>query len=346
VRTTDAHVGPSAPLLRVGYEELHGGLRDVLVGLGMAPARAELSARLFADASRDGVASHGLNRFPRFVAMIRDGVVDVDAEPVPVAAHGGLERWDGCRGPGNLNAHVCMARAIGLAREHGLGAVALANTNHWMRGGSYGWQAAESGVIGICWTNTLANLPAWGASEPHLGNNPLVIAVPRAAGHVVLDMALSQFSVGAIAGYRARGEELPVAGGFDEAGELTRDPAAIESSGRLLPIGFWKGAGLALLLDMVGVMLSGGRATHEISRVPERETGLSQVFLALDPSLVADPDVADMTLERIVADLHASDVPGARVRHPGERTLETRRRSLAEGVPVDAAVWRAVRSLM
>src|SRR5439155_10919673 len=118
-----------------------------------------------------------------------------------------LERWDGRRGPGNLNAYESMARAIAMARDHGIGCVALANTNHWMRGGTYGWQAADAGVIGICWTNTLANLPPWGAAEPRIGNNPLVIAVPRrgsGGAHVVLDMAMSQFSYGALAAYRLR----------------------------------------------------------------------------------------------------------------------------------------------
>jgi 3-dehydro-L-gulonate 2-dehydrogenase len=84
-----------------------------------------------------------------------------------------------------------------------------------MRGGTYGWQAAEAGVIGICWTNTMPNLPPWGGGEPCLGNNPLVIAVPRKGGHVVLDMAMSQFSYGALESYRSRGEMLPVDGGFD-----------------------------------------------------------------------------------------------------------------------------------
>lgn len=79
-----------------------------------------------------------------------------------------------------------------------------------MRGGTYGWQAADAGVIGICWTNTRPNLPPWGASDPRIGNNPLVIAVPRASGHVVLDMAMSQFSYGALSSYRMRGELLPV----------------------------------------------------------------------------------------------------------------------------------------
>ena len=128
-----------------------------------------------------------------------------------------------------------MERALALARTHGLGCVALANTNHWMRGGSYGWQAAEAGAIGICWTNTLANLPPWGMSQPRVGNNPLIIAVPRAAGHVVLDMAMSQFSMGALEAYRLRGDPLPVPGGYDDTGVLTCDPAAIEASMRPLP---------------------------------------------------------------------------------------------------------------
>ena len=184
--------------MRVSFAELHDTLRRVLLTTGMAADRADLCARLFAEASRDGVASHGLNRFPRFVRMIGRGVVDVHAVPANIASAGALERWDGHLGPGNLNAHASMVRAIELARAHGIGCVALANTNHWMRGGAYGWQAAEAGAIGVCWTNTLANLPPWGSAEPRLGNNPLVIAVPRAEGHVVLDMAMSQFSVGAL----------------------------------------------------------------------------------------------------------------------------------------------------
>jgi len=172
--------------MRVPFDELHDTLRRVLVAAGMAAGRADLSARLFAEASRDGVASHGLNRFPRFMRMVNRGVVDVRARPHLVTAHGAVERWDGARGPGNLNAHESMARAITLARAHGAGVLALANTNHWMRGGSYGWQPADAGMIGICWTNTLANLPPWGAPDPRVGNNPVAIAVPRAAGHVVL----------------------------------------------------------------------------------------------------------------------------------------------------------------
>ncbi|PYU68116.1 MAG: 3-dehydro-L-gulonate 2-dehydrogenase, partial [Acidobacteria bacterium] len=237
--------------MRIPYDELFDGLLRVLLKLGFEQQRARLCARLFTDASRDGVYSHGLNRFPQFVRMIQTGVIAVDAEPELVTSFGSLERWDGKSGPGTLNAYRCMDRAIARSRQQGIGCVALANTNHWMRGGSYGWQAADAGVIGICWTNTMANLPPWGASDPRVGNNPVIIAVPRGKGHVVLDMAMSQFSYGALASYRMRGEPLPVEGGFDAAGWLTRDPVAIEASRRPLPIGYWKGSGLALMLDLV-----------------------------------------------------------------------------------------------
>jgi len=286
------------------------------------------------------VPSHGLNLFPRLIAMIRAGVVDVHARPLRVSAVGALERWDGQRGIGNLNAHASMDAAIALARVHGIGCVALANTNHWMRGGAYGWQAAEAGVIGLCWTNTLPNLPPWGATVPRVGNNPLVIAIPRPGrdgAHVVLDMAMSQFSYGALASYRRRGEPLPVPGGYDAAGELTTDPAAIEASHRPLPIGFWKGSGLALMLDMMAALLSGGRATHQIPAHPEQETGLSQVFMALDLSLLEAPATTPGTVDAILEDLQT--------RYPGERTLETRRQNLEQGIPVEPSIFELVRSL-
>jgi 3-dehydro-L-gulonate 2-dehydrogenase len=330
-------------MLRVPYCELNSVLLCVLLKLGFVGERAALCARLFADASRDGVPSHGLNRFPQFVRMIQNKIVDVNAAPQLVSSFVSLERWDGKSGPGNLNAYQSMERAIALSREHGMGCVALANTNHWMRGGNYGWQAADAGVIGVCWTNTLANLPPWGASDPRVGNNPLIIAVPRPNGHVVLDMAMSQFAFGVLAAYRMRGEQLPVAGGFDANGQLTRDPAAIEASKRALPIGYWKGSGLALLLDFVATLLSGGKPTLQIAADTERETGLSQVFIALDPSSL-DPigppkDLLDQMIDHFQSG--PSDI-GESVRYPGERVLKARAENLLKGIPVELPVWREV----
>ncbi len=330
--------------IRIGYDELFDELVRVSLALGFDQERARRSARIFADASRDGVHSHGLNRFPLFVATVEDGFVRVDGEPERMAAFGALERWDGHLGPGNLNAEFAMARAIDLAREFGLGGVALQNTNHWMRGGSYGWQAAEAGLIGLCWSNTKPNLPPWGSSQPRLGNNPLVIAVPRPGGHVVLDMAISQFSYGQLQTHQRLGRLLPVDGGYDRLGELTRDPHEIEATERPLPIGFWKGSGLSLVLDLLAALLGGGKATHQIT--PE-ESNLSQVFLAIDPGSLGTPDQASAIVDEIIDDLHGAtpiDDDGG-VYYPGERSLLTRRDSALNGVSVDPDVWRRVRAL-
>jgi 3-dehydro-L-gulonate 2-dehydrogenase len=330
-------------MLRVPFSELASTLAGILVRSGFEAARAEHCARLFAETTRDGVYSHGVERFPRFFAMIRNGSVDVHATPERVQQLGAIERWNGRRGPGNLNAWSSMARAIDLSSEHGIGCVALANTNHWMRGGTYGWQAADAGVIGICWTNTLANLPPWGAAVPAIGNNPLIIAVPRPAGHVVLDMAMSQFSYGALATYAQKGQLLPVDGGFDASGNLTRDPAAIEASQRPLPIGYWKGSGLAMMLDMMAALLSGGLATHQIPLEPVRETGLSQVFLAFNLARLHAPEESARAADAIVESVLMSN-PGA-VRYPGEQVLKIRAENLALGLPVREELWADLQRL-
>jgi 3-dehydro-L-gulonate 2-dehydrogenase len=329
-------VGDSEVLM-VGFDQLVYTLKRVLQKTGFSEDRAELCARLFAETTRDGVYSHGVNRFPRFLRTIENGCVEIHAAPELINAFGALERWDGRRGPGNLNAYASMSRAIELAGQNGIGCVALANTNHWMRGGSYGWQAADAGMIGICWTNTLPNLPPWGAKDPRLGNNPLVIAVPRENGHVVLDMAMSQFSFGALESYRRRGEQLPVPGGYDDDGNLTNNAAAIEETRRVLPIGYWKGSGLSLVLDIIAASLSGGLATFQIPADPELETGLSQMFIAIDPSAggQSTTSLADQIIDNMTASRPGQD----EIRYPGQHTLETRRDNMAKGIPVDRVVW-------
>jgi 3-dehydro-L-gulonate 2-dehydrogenase len=330
--------------LRVPFADLESALHRAILGLGLTGERAALCARLFAETTRDGVYTHGLNRFPRFAQMVANGQVDVNGEAERVGGTAVLERWDGHRGPGNLNAYAAMQRAIALAKQNGLGAVALRNTNHWMRGGTYGWLAAEAGVFGICWTNTMANLPPWGATTPALGNNPLILAAPHKNGPVVLDMAMSQFSYGTLAAYAKRGQPLPAAGGFDREGNVTTDAAAIEASQRALPIGYWKGSGLSLMLDLFAAALSGGQATHQLPLDPLRESGISQFFLAIDPSLVsdpADPEAQDRLIEGILESVHAATPvqAGKPARYPGEQTLHLREENLRLGVPVDSDVW-------
>ncbi|NYZ13885.1 3-dehydro-L-gulonate 2-dehydrogenase [Azospirillum sp. RWY-5-1] len=332
---------------RIPFSDMKAEFKRVLLKKGTPEESAELSARLIAETSCDGIYSHGVNRFPRVVEYIDRGYIDVSARPTLVESLGAFERWDGNLGLGNVCATLMMDRAIGLARASGIGCVALANTNHWLRGGTYGWQAANAGCVGLCWTNTQPNMPAWGAKDRRIGNNPLILAVPRAGGAVVVDMAMAQFSYGQLEATRNRGEALPVAGGYDGDGNLTTDPGAILQSWRVLPIGFWKGSSLSLVLDLVATVLSGGRSTYRVGQLGSDEYQLSQVFIAIDATRIAGDAFLASAVDEVLADVKASERvdPDVAIRYPAERELRVRQDNLEHGIPVDDAVWARITAL-
>ena len=291
---------------RISFAELKAEFKRVLVKKGCDEATADLSAQLMTETSCDGVYSHGVNRFPRVVEYIDKGYIDVKAKPTKTDGMGAFERWNGNLGLGNVNAKLSMDRAIALAREHGIGCVALANTNHWLRGGSYGWQAADAGCVGICWTNTQPNMPAWGARDRRIGNNPFIMAVPRKEGHVVVDIAMAQFSYGQMENKALRGELLPVPGGYDEQGNLSCDPKEIAKTWRVLPIGYWKGSALSIVLDLVATVLSGGRSVSGIGKMSSDEYSLSQMFIAMDATQIAGEDYLAAAVNEMLDNLHGS----------------------------------------
>ena len=329
---------------RVPYEVMVNEFERVLTKYGFEPKDAKASAELFAQNSMAGVYSHGLNRFPRVVEYLKKGEIDPKVKAEKIMGFGAFERWDGHRGFGPLNAKLAMDRAVELAKEFGMGIVALGNNNHWMRGGSYGWQAADQGCIGICWSNTCPNMPAWGAKDSRIGNNPLILAVPRASGeHIMVDCALSQFSYGKLETLRLAGKQLPVAGGYDENGQLTTDPAAIEKTRRMVPIGYWKGSGLSILLDMIGTILTGANSVAKVGTFGD-EVGLTQIMIAIDPAKFQSADLTDAVIDAIAADVAASEPaePGREVRCPGMGEHRSRKENMELGIPVAEEKWAEV----
>jgi len=327
----------------ISHETLVAELQRILLALEFVPKRAESLANIFTANTVDGVASHGINRFPRFVDHIKRGFIHIHAMPVLKQAMGAMEQWNGCLGPGPLNALAATDRAMTLARQHGLGLVALANTNHWMRGGTYAWHAARSGMAFIGWTNTTANMPAWGAKDCRLGNNPVVLAVPHETEAIVLDMATTQFSYGTMESTKA---PLPLPGGYDQNGNLTCDPSEIIATQRPLPIGYWKGAGLSLLLDLLATLLSGGQSTSQISQ-KEHEYSVSQVFIALDLNQLGEQSTLTRAVHQIIQDYQqstpASDTDT--ILYPGQRVLQRRKHNLKHGIPVDKSIWEHIKKL-
>jgi len=332
-------------MIRIAYDELFSVLKSKLEKYGTNQEIAEECSRLLLENSIDGIYSHGVHRFPRIISYIQKGYIKPNNKPEKIGSFGAFERWDGNFGMGNTNAKMCMNRSIELARKYGIGCIAIRNTNHWMRGGTYGLQAADNGCIGICWSNTQPNMPAWGAEDRRIGNNPLIMCVPYKKGHVMMDGAMSQFSYGAIESARLAGKKLPVPGGFDSEGNITCDPAEIEKTWRVLPIGFWKGSSISILLDMIAATLSDGNTVTDVGKLSTDEYGLSQVFIAIDIENTFTN--SERVVETIVEDIKASKriKEDEEIYYPNEMTYETRAYNLKHGIPVNEEIWKTVLSL-
>ncbi len=329
--------------MRVSYDTMYQEFVRVLLKRGFTKEKAELSAKLYADASRDGVYTHGLNRFPKFMTSIDKGCVNIQAEPVLKESFGFFERYDGQQGPGNLNAYACMKRTIELAKKHTMGCVALSNTNHWMRPGNYGLMAVEENCIGILWTNTVPNMPPWGGREARLGNNPVVLAIPHGDTPVLVDVAMSMFSYGKLESYARSGKELPVDGGYNKEQKITKNAAEILETHQCIPIGYWKGSGLSLALDLIAATLAGGRTSRMVGELPV-ETELSQVFMAISLDAFADKETLMKHIDETLRDMKTSlpvseDHP---VYYPGENMMRVRKENMELGIPVDEGIWQKV----
>lgn len=332
----------------IAYEEMKNTIYKAFIKAGLSEEDAKLCAITHTESSLEGVYSHGLNRVPRFISFIHDGLVKVDKKMELIKARGAVENYDGQLGIGIINATEAMDRAIALAKEHGIGLVSLRNTTHWMRGGTYAKRAVEAGYIGMNWINTESVLPAWGAKSPSIGNNPFSLGIPREKGAIIIDMAMSQFSYGKLEVYSLAGDTLPIDGGYDEEGNLTRDPDAILKTKRLLPTGYWKGSGLALALDMAAAAMANGNSGSDMDKANSWNcTACSQIFIAMDPYLFAEKDeIQNKWDERIDALHEATAIDEKRpVRYPGEGSQSTREKQLREGILVDESVWAEVKSL-
>ncbi len=329
---------------RIPFEEVVEKLSAILLKLGFDETSAARCANMFATNSLEGIYSHGLNRFPRFVEYVKKGLVNVDAKPKKIAQAGALEQWDGNLAAGPLNATAMTNRSIELAQKYGLGCIGLRNTNHWMRGGTYGWQAAKKGYAFMGWTNTIANMPAWGAKDCKLGNNPFVIAIPYNNEAIVLDMAMSQFSYGKMEDLALKNQELSLFGGINKKGEFTKNPKEILETRRPLPIGYWKGSGLSLLLDLLATILSAGLSTSEITSQNQYEYGISQVFICFDLKKLSNFPSIQAQLNDIIEDLKQSIIDDStdNIRYPGERIEKVRYENLKNGIPVNFKIWKEI----
>ena len=186
-------------------------------------------------------------------------------------------------------------------------------------------------------------MPAWGAKDPRLGNNPFVFAVPYKDEAIVLDFAISQFSYGKMETFRNEGKKLPYHGGFNAQNQLTDDPGEILESWRPLPLGYWKGAGLSLLLDILATILSAGLSTHQIGSC-DSESSMSQVFIAINIKSLHNFPAIKKSIDLILNDLKKSvpESESTTIRYPGENVVQARNENLQNGISVDRELWEKI----
>lgn len=310
-------------------------------GLGESPAGVVAGSLVEADMR--GVSSHGVLLVPMYVERLRAGSVSPRTEAKLISDSGSLALLDGGNMFGQLSGDQAMSLAIEKAGRHGVGAVLVRHAFHFGGAFRYVLQAADAGCIGIAAANTRPLMPAPGGAAAVVGNNPIAFGVPFAGGDpLVLDMALSEVSLGKIRLAAQDGREIPATWATDADGVATTNAeAAID--GLLLPAGGHKGYGLALVVDILTGVLSGGGYGSHVKGL-YADTGVpndcSHAFLALDIAALGDGERFAGRLADLVDQVAGSPrAPGAeRVLMPGQTEAERFAAARSTGVLVDASV--------
>ncbi len=332
----------------IPYEECKRIVSEKLMKHGCDKETADTVAEIAVDVDRDGIYSHGVNRLRRLVNNLDSGTWSATAQPEKEAGFGGFERWNAHRGIGALSAITCTDRAIALAKEHGIGCVALKGATHWFRAGTYGWRIADAGMIGIVFTNTKSNMVYHGTLDRVLGTTPLVLAVPRREGNVVADVSLGEYSYGKLQLAQQAGKQMEKFAGYDKEGNLSKDPVPVMQWAHLLPLGEYKGSAINFLLDMMGAAMALGNSCCDVrDRVPGDESEITQVFIAINSRAVNDPEAEEEIVNRYLGYLlNATPAPGFPApRYPGMNVMKHREENLKNGIPINKKVWEDILSM-
>ena len=261
---------------RVPAGELTAVVAAIFGQCGMNDADAALLADSLVAADLTGVHSHGVLRVPEYVKKLTVGGVNPQGTPFIARDSGACLVVDGDNSMGQIGASFAMRQAIERAKTTGIAAVAVRGSNHCGAMAYYALRAAQEDMIGIATTNALPTMAPWGGAERLLGINPLGVAIP--AGEepsIVYDAAFSGSAHGKIRVYQQKGWTLPEGWAMDRDGTPTTDPAAA-IDGLLMPIGGFKGTGLAMLMGILSSMLSGaayGTELGDMEARPHRRDG-------------------------------------------------------------------------
>jgi LDH2 family malate/lactate/ureidoglycolate dehydrogenase len=312
----------------------------ILTTLGVPDEDARLVADSLVTADMWGHPSHGLLRLGWYVARLRSGAMTSVTSPQLVVDAGAVAVLDGCEGIGQVVTARAAEEAVRRAGEHGIGVVAVRNSNHFGTAAYFTRRIADQGCVAILTTNGSPAMAPWGGREKTVGANPWSIATPGGRhGPVVLDIANTGVARGKVYAALERGEDIPLGWALTADGEATTDPrAAIE--GLILPMAGHKGYGISFMMDVLSGVLTGSSYATGIAGpyVPDRRSGCGHLVLALRIDVVADREEFDARMEDLVATTKA--VPLAEgveeIFYPGELEDRAYRRAAENGVLLPA----------
>jgi LDH2 family malate/lactate/ureidoglycolate dehydrogenase len=321
-----------------------------LMGCGLAHADAADTARILVMADMFGLHTHGLSRIESYGERLRNGGVDPHARVEIERVAPSIARVNGNHGVGPLVGLRALEAATQLARETGVGIALARASNHFGPIAPYNWLAAQGGFASMVCSNASVTIAPTGGSEARFGNSPIGFGVPNPGSHpFILDMAMSVVARAKIRNALKRGEKIPETWATDRDGRPTSDPRAA-LDGFLLPIGGYKGYGLALVVDLLAGLLSGASyLTHVKSWIdePDQPQDIGHFYLLFDTARLGSTEWLAKRMADFCDILRSTPPsnPEVRVRVPGDGEFATLERHQREGVMLEPGLVEKLQAL-
>jgi L-2-hydroxycarboxylate dehydrogenase (NAD+) len=332
------------PETRVPLAQLRQFLTGAMSRLGLPPADAATVGSLMAQAELQGSDGHGAIRLLPYAKRIRAGGINLHPDIKVVQERPGMALLDGDNGMGHLVMKRAAEIAVEKARTCGVAWVGSRLSNHAGPASLYARMPMAHDMIGMYFAVGNANhLPPWGGLDMLLSTNPIAVAVP--AGEeppVVLDMATTVAAYGKVKARAQRGEQMPIGWMIDRLGQPLTDPKRADE-GFLMPIGGYKGYGLALIVGLLAGTLNGAAMGSEVidfNKDSTSTTNTGQAILAIDLAAFGDVDGFKARVDGLVRELRASErMPDVeRIWLPGEQSHERREDNERNGIPIGPAL--------
>ncbi len=321
-----------------------------MVRAGMSDEDAAAVAEVLVTTDSWGTHTHGTKQLRGLLKNFRDGKMDIRAKASLVAEGPAWALYDGNHSMPIISALMAMRTAIDKARAAGLAFVTVRNSGHFGAAGYYANMAAQADCIGLSMCNVDPGVSAPGSRGSVLGTNPIAYAVPDGSGEAVfLDIATSVVAAGKIYRAQAAGAKIPEGWLLDGNGLTTTDPSGYPRVGALMPMAGHKGFGLALLIEILTGLISGGAVGSEVMSWvmgPER-VNQSLSFIAIDIAAFMPVDVFKSRAAKLVGEIRQAPraVGAERIYLPGEMEWERRRAALEGGLHLPEDVLTSLRGL-